>query len=334
VPVVGMAEAAVEAACRLGRRFAIVTGGAAWAPMLTELVTGLGRSDRLAAIRTVEQSGDEIARDPASALDRLVDACNACADEDGASSVILGGAGLAGLAASVQGSVPVPVICSVEAGARAALAARDHGRGARARSTVDSIGLSAALANCSAPRSPDGAQRNPGTALQPREVFPGLRGVYHRAGRRPDPVAPSGLLGRKHDVLRAIPEHEFAQGAQIFATIHDGEKMVAGKLADFAGKLHGAVREQNFGLAQSAGIKNDFTRGRMACRIFMGQSEIKAAQRNPAALAAPAYVNYLLPVGQHGVEFGAGLWCGLNLHACRERERASVDPDHGHEASF
>jgi allantoin racemase len=145
-PVVGMAEASVEAACRLGRRFAIVTGGAAWAPMLNELVTGLGRSDRLAAIRTVEQSGDEIARDPASALDRLVDACNACANKDGASSVILGGAGLAGLAASVQGSVPVPVICSVEAGARAALAARDHGRGASARSTVDSIGLSAALA--------------------------------------------------------------------------------------------------------------------------------------------------------------------------------------------
>jgi Asp/Glu/hydantoin racemase len=141
-----MAEASVEAACRLGRRFAIVTGGAAWAPMLNELVTGLGRSDRLAAIRTIEQSGDEIARDPGAVLDRLVEACNACANQDGASSVILGGAGLAGLAARVQGSVPVPVICSVEAGARAALAARDQGRRARARSTVDSVGLSTALA--------------------------------------------------------------------------------------------------------------------------------------------------------------------------------------------
>src|SRR5215468_5034186 len=115
-PVVGMAEASFEAACRLGRRFAIVTAGAAWAPMLKELVTGLGLSDRLAAIRTVEQSGDEIARDPASALDRLVEACGACASKGGANSVILGGAGLAGLAARVQGSVPVPVICSVEAG--------------------------------------------------------------------------------------------------------------------------------------------------------------------------------------------------------------------------
>src|SRR5262250_2994123 len=63
VPVVGMAEASIETACRLGRRFAIVTAGAAWAPMLKELVMGLGLSDRLAGIRTVEQSGDEIARD-------------------------------------------------------------------------------------------------------------------------------------------------------------------------------------------------------------------------------------------------------------------------------
>src|SRR5260370_29999862 len=36
VPVVGMAEAAVEAACRLSRRFAIVTGGAAAPPALRE----------------------------------------------------------------------------------------------------------------------------------------------------------------------------------------------------------------------------------------------------------------------------------------------------------
>jgi len=111
VPVVGMAEASVQAACGLGRRFAIVTGGAAWRPMLKELVVGFGLSDRLAAIRTIEQSGDEIARDPDKALDRLVAACDACANEEGADAVILGGAGLAGLAATVQGAVPVPVIC-------------------------------------------------------------------------------------------------------------------------------------------------------------------------------------------------------------------------------
>src|SRR5258708_23925881 len=67
VPVVGMAEAAVEAACRLSRRFAIVTGGAARPPLLRALVTGLGPSHRLAAIRPLPPSGGEIARRPASA---------------------------------------------------------------------------------------------------------------------------------------------------------------------------------------------------------------------------------------------------------------------------
>ena len=146
VPVVGMAEASVQSACSLGSRFAIVTAGAAWAPMLKELVVGFGLSDRLAAIRTIGQSGGEIARDPGSVLDSLVAACNACANQDGAESVILGGAGLAGLAAEVQGAVPVPVICSVEAGTRAVIAVRDQGRGVQVPLTLASVGLSAALA--------------------------------------------------------------------------------------------------------------------------------------------------------------------------------------------
>jgi allantoin racemase len=145
-PVVGMAEASVKAACGFGRRFAIVTGGAAWGPMLKELVAGFGVSDRLAAIRTIEQSGDEIARNPGAAMDCLVSACNACANQDGAESIILGGAGLAGLAAAVQRAVPVPVICSVEAGTRAVLAEHDPSRHVGSSPATGSVGLSVALA--------------------------------------------------------------------------------------------------------------------------------------------------------------------------------------------
>jgi len=134
--------------------------------------------------------------------------------------------------------------------------------------------------------------------------------------------------------LRAIPKYKFAQRPKIFAALRDGEEMVAGKLADFAGKLYGTVSEQDFGFAHSAGIKNDFTGSRMAGRIFMSQSEIKASQRNPTALSAPAHMNYFLPVGQHGAEFGAGLRRCLNLHACGERERARIDPDGIHEESL
>ncbi len=146
VPVVGMAEASCQAACSRGDRFAIVTGGALWEPMLKEFVIGLGLSDRLAAIRTVAPTGDEIARDPDSALGHLAAACTACATEDGADVVILGGAGLAGLAVHIQASVPVPIICSVEAGAHAVFAARHRVQCIKSPPIKDSIGLSPALA--------------------------------------------------------------------------------------------------------------------------------------------------------------------------------------------
>jgi allantoin racemase len=146
VPIVGMAEASCREACSRGGRFAIVTGGALWEPMLREFVFGLGLSDRLAAIRAIASAGDEIARNPDAALAPLAAACMACAREDGADVVILGGAALAGLAARIQPAVPVPVLCSVEAGALAILAAGDAGPSARSTPAVESIGLSPALA--------------------------------------------------------------------------------------------------------------------------------------------------------------------------------------------
>jgi allantoin racemase len=146
MPVVGMAEASCRAACSRGERFAIVTGGARWEPMLREFVSGLGLSERLAAIRTIAPAGDEIARDPEAALAHLAAACTACATQDGADAVILGGAALAGLAARIQPAVRVPVLCSVEAGARAVLAAGKAGRCAEAAPAADTTGLAPALA--------------------------------------------------------------------------------------------------------------------------------------------------------------------------------------------
>ncbi len=144
VPVVGMAEAACRAAAVGGRRFGIVTGGVNWPVMLTEFVTLQGLGAQLAGIRAVAPTGGEIARDPDGALAQLAAACRACAEEDGAEAVILGGAGLAGLSTRIQPEVPCPVICSVEAGTRAVLATA-LGAPHRAADPVPSIGLSASL---------------------------------------------------------------------------------------------------------------------------------------------------------------------------------------------
>lgn len=115
LPVTGLAEASFIEAAKYGR-FAIVTGGERWRPMLERLASILGYSEVLAGITTVAPSGAELAKDPAGAQLLLAHACEQAAKNFGANAVILGGAGLAGMAARVQAQVGVPVIDSVVAG--------------------------------------------------------------------------------------------------------------------------------------------------------------------------------------------------------------------------
>jgi Asp/Glu/hydantoin racemase len=128
VPVLGLAEASMIEATEAAGRFSIVTGGAAWKPMLERFAAQLGYADRLASVRTVALTGGEIAAAPDAALATLAGESRAAAEHDGAQAVILGGAGLAGLAARIADRVPVPVLDSVLVGARriAALAKEEN----------------------------------------------------------------------------------------------------------------------------------------------------------------------------------------------------------------
>jgi allantoin racemase len=123
VPVTGLAEAAFIEAARHGR-FAIVTGGARWGPMLQRLAQTLGHAHSLAGIHTVVPTGAQLAADPEAARTLLARACQDAVRQMEVQSVILGGAGLAGMAAAIQPAIGVPVIDSVQAGARWAL--RSH----------------------------------------------------------------------------------------------------------------------------------------------------------------------------------------------------------------
>ena len=113
VPVVGMADASILQACAMGNRFSIVTGGERWQSMLEEFVARHGLSSRLASIRTVAPTGADIARNPKAAMALLAKGCTACVREDGADVVILGGAGLAGLAAKLKDAVDAPLLDGV-----------------------------------------------------------------------------------------------------------------------------------------------------------------------------------------------------------------------------
>jgi allantoin racemase len=147
VPVIGLVEASAQEASAGGRRFSIVTGGALWEPMLRESLLVRELAANLASIRTVAPDGGMIARDPEGALRLLADACAACITEDGAETIILGGAGLIGLAHRIEPLIKAPVICSVMAGLRAVVSAEGIAvePALPAPNPIQSVGLSAEL---------------------------------------------------------------------------------------------------------------------------------------------------------------------------------------------
>ena len=120
IPVHGLAEASIAAALRLAPRIALLTGGAAWVPMLQDFALVRGHGPDRVLVRGVAPTGDMIARDPDGALAILAEAAQAAA-RDGAGVVVLGGAGLAGLAQRLAPMLPVPVLDSLDCGLAAAL---------------------------------------------------------------------------------------------------------------------------------------------------------------------------------------------------------------------
>ncbi len=113
VPVAGMAEASLMIGFRSATRVAFITGGAAWVPMLEEfcLIRGYTRDQVL--VRAVAPDGGMIAADPQGAIALLAKAARDAAAE-GAGAVVLGGAGLAGLAPAVAAASGVAVLDSLD----------------------------------------------------------------------------------------------------------------------------------------------------------------------------------------------------------------------------
>jgi allantoin racemase len=124
VPVIGLAQESFSVASQQGK-FAVVTGGKAWGPMLQRFARAHQLDRQLVGIHTVELTGAQIAEAPASAMASLVRAGQAAAEE-GAQCIVLGGAALTGLAGRLQALLSLPVLDNVHLGAAAAVrAAKD-----------------------------------------------------------------------------------------------------------------------------------------------------------------------------------------------------------------
>lgn len=148
-PVVDMLEASVSVALQLGARFSVLTGGANWVPMLRDIIVGLGLGQRLASVRSIPLTGAEIVADQDRAVTSLAELSERSVKEDGADSVILGGAAVAGLPRKMAHLVSVPLIDNVAvAVATAELLARHVSMPKRQGGypSIDSVGLSEPLA--------------------------------------------------------------------------------------------------------------------------------------------------------------------------------------------
>ena len=118
VPVTGLTEAALASAHLLGHRISIIAISQRITAWYREVVESYGFGGRLASIRALDRPLGGVASvqdEHRAALKALADRA---ADEDGADVIILAGAPLAGLARTLQGHLPVPVVDGVSSAVR------------------------------------------------------------------------------------------------------------------------------------------------------------------------------------------------------------------------
>lgn len=132
-PVTGLTEAALASAHMLGHRISIIAISQRIGAWYREVVEAYGFGSRLASIRALDRplaSIGSVQDDHAQALKALAERA---VDEDGAEVIVLAGAPLAGLARSLAGELPVPVVDGVSSAVRHAqsLVAMKPGRAQR-----------------------------------------------------------------------------------------------------------------------------------------------------------------------------------------------------------
>ena len=114
-PVVGIAEAAMRTATYLGRSFSVVTTLARTIGRARDLADQFGVAYACAGYHAIDLPVLELETDPATYA-TLLDQCRRALAEDGSDVIVLGCAGFAPLATTLQGDLGVPVVDGVAAG--------------------------------------------------------------------------------------------------------------------------------------------------------------------------------------------------------------------------
>ncbi|AWM28547.1 aspartate/glutamate racemase family protein [Sinorhizobium fredii] len=119
IPVVGLCESAVLTAALLSQRFTVVTTLERSRVLIENLVRRYGMGNR-AKVRAADIPVLELEDAASGALDKLKGQIERALEEDGAEAIVLGCAGMADLAQSLQRQYGVPVIDGVSAAVKQA----------------------------------------------------------------------------------------------------------------------------------------------------------------------------------------------------------------------
>lgn len=113
IPVVGMTEAAVISACMQGGKFSVIAISQRIKAWYQECITSYGLDERLASIRALDEPLQHIGQVQENQGESLIRLAMQAIEQDGADTLIMAGAPLAGLARSVSSRIPVPVLDGV-----------------------------------------------------------------------------------------------------------------------------------------------------------------------------------------------------------------------------
>jgi allantoin racemase len=118
VPVTGLTEAALASAHLLGNRISVIAISQRIQAWYREVITAYGFGPRLASIRALDRPLSSIGGVQDEHLQALRTLAERAVDEDGADVIVMAGAPLAGLARSLKGRLPVPVVDGVSSAVR------------------------------------------------------------------------------------------------------------------------------------------------------------------------------------------------------------------------
>jgi len=110
IPVIGIEESCLHIAAMLGARFSIMTPRRQRIPNRREHVYMRGMSHFLASVRSLDLSVAETDADPERTKKKVLEVARLAAEEDGAETIILGCAGMAGYAPELESKLGVKVL--------------------------------------------------------------------------------------------------------------------------------------------------------------------------------------------------------------------------------